>query len=100
MELDKAIALFACSSALRGHRAFEDDQHEKKASQDYASQRDEVTGEGARKAGGRYNAKGSSRALYKPLALPTATNESLAYSRQQGIPDPEVLPLTFVSLRV
>jgi RES domain-containing protein len=69
-------------------------------SQDYANQRDLVTGEGGRKAGGRYNGKGSCRALYNALDLKTAMNESLAYSRHLGIPDAEALPLTFVSLRV
>jgi RES domain-containing protein len=54
---------------------------------------------GGRKAGGRYNGKGSCRALYNALDVATATHESLAYSRQQGIPDAEALPLTFVSLR-
>jgi RES domain-containing protein len=68
--------------------------------QKYANQRDVVTGEGGRKAGGRFNGKGSCRALYNALDVATATNESLAYSRYQGIPDAEALPVTLISLRV
>jgi RES domain-containing protein len=67
---------------------------------EYANRRDIVTGEGSRTAGGRYNAKGSYRALYISLDLPTAASESLAYSRQQRIPDAEVLPLMLVACRV
>jgi RES domain-containing protein len=67
--------------------------------QDYANQRDVLTGEGGRKAGGRYNARGSFRALYNAIDMETAMSESLAYSRQQGIPDANVLPLTFVCVR-
>jgi RES domain-containing protein len=67
--------------------------------QDYANERDVVTGEGSRKAGARYNGKGFCRALYNALDMATAIAETLAYSRQQGIPDADALPLTLVSFR-
>src|SRR5262249_39582079 len=57
-------------------------------SQDYANQRDVGTGEGSRKAGGRFNGKGSYAALYNALGMAAATSESAACSRQQGIIDP------------
>src|SRR5438034_3442322 len=67
---------------------------------DYANRRDLVTGEGSRKAGARWNAKGAFRALYGSLDLKAALEEVLSFHRGQGLPDARALPLVFVALRV
>jgi RES domain-containing protein len=66
----------------------------------YANRRDLVTGEGSRRAGARWNAKGAFQALYGSLDLKTALDEVLAFHREQGLPDARALPLVFVALRV
>ena len=63
----------------------------------YANLRDVITGAGARKAGARWNAKGSFRALYFSLNPETALAEVLAYRRSQNVPDAETTPMTLVA---
>jgi RES domain-containing protein len=92
--IQKGIARCAPLAALWSGDLF------RATAQDYANRRDLLTGEGARKAGGRYNARGAFRALYSSLNIETALGEALSYSRQQGIPDSALLPLTFVCMRV
>jgi filamentous hemagglutinin len=63
----------------------------------YANLRDVATGEGARKAGARWNPKGSFRALYFSLTPETALAEVLAHRRSQNVPDAETTPVTLVA---
>ncbi|HKI36148.1 MAG TPA: RES family NAD+ phosphorylase [Gemmataceae bacterium] len=65
----------------------------------YANLRDLVTGEGSRKAGGRWNPKEGFRALYFSLDAETALAEVLAQRRRQGLPDADALPLVLFSCR-
>jgi RES domain-containing protein len=58
----------------------------------YANRRDLLTGEGSRKAGGRWNPKGRLRVLYFSADVETALAEALAHRRRQGLPDAEATP--------
>jgi RES domain-containing protein len=66
----------------------------------YANLRDLATGEGSRKAGGRWNPKGALAALYLSATPETALAEALAHHRSQLIPDVEASPLTLAGFRV
>ncbi len=66
----------------------------------YANAKDLVTGEGARKNGGRFNPKGSFPVLYNAVEPETAVAEALADRRRRGLPDADGLPMLLVALRV
>src|SRR5437660_157418 len=70
------------------------------SSQDFSSQRDILTREGARRVGARYTPVGAFPALYGSFEIETAIAEALADSRDLGIPDAEAMPLTFVGVKV
>jgi len=66
----------------------------------YANLKDLITGEGSRKAGGRWNPKGSFPTLYFSLDPETALAEALAQHRSQNMPDIEATPLVLTGCRV
>jgi RES domain-containing protein len=66
----------------------------------YANLQDLATGEGSRKAGGRWNPKGGFRTLYLSLTPETALAEALAHHRSQAIPDVEAMPITLAGFQV
>jgi RES domain-containing protein len=65
----------------------------------YANLQDLLTGEGSRKAGGRWNPKGM-RTLYFSLDPETALDEVLSQHRSQNLPEVEATPMTLAGLRV
>jgi RES domain-containing protein len=67
---------------------------------EYANSADVATGEGGRKAGGRFNPPESFPALYNAVEPETAVVEALADRRRRGLPDAEALPLVLVALQV
>src|SRR2546429_8093245 len=65
----------------------------------HANLRDVATGEGARKAGGRYNPKGGFSTLYFGLTPETALAEVLAERRRQNVPDSRTTPIVLAACR-
>ncbi len=65
----------------------------------YATARDLVTGEGAKRFGGRWNPVGVP-AIYGSLTPQTALEETLAHARYYGLPINTSMPRTFVAIHV
>jgi RES domain-containing protein len=66
----------------------------------YATRADLVTGEGARRYGGRWNPPGSFAAVYASLSPETALAETLAMARRYGLLDATVTPRVLAALRI
>src|SRR5262249_44886922 len=91
----------------QGHRTVLADGHcwsgdiYRSVSMEFATQRDLLTGIGAKNYGGRWNPKSSFAALYGSLDLQIALIEWQAFNRRQGIRrDARVLPRAFVGIEV
>jgi RES domain-containing protein len=65
----------------------------------YANPADLISGEGARRSGGRWSPAGI-HAVYGSLTLETALAEALAAIRYYGLPPEAALPRTFVAIAV
>ena len=65
----------------------------------YATARDLLTGEGSRRAGGRWNPVGIA-AFYGSMSPEDAMAETLAYFRYYGLPIQSSMPRTFVAVEV
>jgi RES domain-containing protein len=63
----------------------------------YATEADMLTGEGSRRAGGRWNPKGIA-VVYASLTPETAMAETLAHFRYYGFPIEDAMPRTFVAI--
>jgi RES domain-containing protein len=63
----------------------------------YANSEDLLTGEGARRFGGRWNPPGVA-AVYGSFAPQTAMEEALAQARYYGLPAHAAMPRTFVAI--
>lgn len=69
-------------------------------SPEYASDADLLSGEGARRYGGRWNPPSGFATIYASLTPETALAEALFFSRRAGLADSAVMPRVFVALRV
>jgi RES domain-containing protein len=67
---------------------------------EYANRDDIVTGQGAKRAGARWNPPGSFAAVYTSLTPETALAEYLAQYRHFGFPDSSAMPYVMVGLQV
>lgn len=93
MSLNERIAnLAAAATEFRG-------EIYRSASPKYATSRDLVTGEGAKRFGGRWNPAGVA-AVYGSLTPQTALEETLAHARYYGLPINTSMPRTFVAIHV
>jgi RES domain-containing protein len=70
------------------------------SSPEYAGRDDLITGAGAKKAGGRWNSKGSFHTVYASLDFKTAAAEAMAHNRRFRIPEHMAMPRLFVALQV
>jgi RES domain-containing protein len=66
----------------------------------YATSADLVTGAGAQKWGGRWNAPGTFPVVYGSLTPEVALAETFHVSRRYGLPDAEVTPRVLTAVRV
>lgn len=66
----------------------------------YANRDDLLTGQGAKRAGGRWNPPGGCATVYLSLAPETALAEALAQHRHFGWADGDAMPLVLVGLEV
>lgn len=65
----------------------------------YATERDLLTGEGAKRFGGRWNPAGVA-AIYGSLTPQCALEETLAHARYYGLPINISMPRTFVAIEI
>ena len=65
----------------------------------FANPGDLISGEGARRSGGRWSPEGIA-AIYGSLTLETALEEARAGIRYYGLPEEAALPRTFVAIEV